>query len=106
MSCTSSPVNSPPHVYNKKEIDKFYRGLGMIARGSPRFTRDQTRQRYQNWFKFLLQTGLREAHAEMFTYNDIFEAVRNVYAKETYRGVPLTTVQNFMGDVFYPSPQP
>jgi hypothetical protein len=40
----------------------------------------------------------------MFTYNDIFEAVRNVYTKEMYRGVPLTAVENFRGDVFYPIP--
>ena len=40
----------------------------------------------------------------MFTYKGIFKAVKNVYTKETYRGVSLTTVQNFRGDVFYPIP--
>ena len=97
-------LSKPAHVYTADELDEFDDGLNMIARGGKGFTRDQTRQRYRNWFSFLLQTGLREAHAAMFTYRDIFDAVKAVKAGERLRGKRLATSENFLGDVFYPIP--
>lgn len=95
-------LSTPAHVFSADELDKFDDGLNMIARGRSGFTRDQTRQRYRNWFNFLLQTGLREAHAAMFTYRDIFDDVKDVKAGERVRGKRLATSTNFLGDVFYP----
>jgi integrase len=97
-------LSKPAHVYSADELDAFDDGLGLIARGGAGFTRDQTRQRYKNWFHFLLQTGLRESHAAMFTYRDIFDAVKAVEAGERFRGKKLATTTNFLGDVFYPIP--
>ena len=88
--------SEPGYVYNAEELGAFYDGIGMIARGGGGFTRDQTRQRYWNWFHLLLQTGLREAHAAMFTYRDIFDAVKDFRKSD----MP----ENFLGDVFYPIP--
>ena len=86
----------PGHVYTLDELGKFYEGIGRISRGGGGFTRDQTRQRYKNWLSLLMQTGLREAHAAMLTYRDIFDAVKDFQASGS--DMP----ENFLGDRFYP----
>jgi integrase len=92
----------PGHVYSADELAAFYEGIGMIARGGGGFTRDQIRQRYWNWLNLLLQTGLRELHAAMFTYRDVFDAVKAFQKPGVYRGGEAAVPTNFLGDTFYP----
>lgn len=93
----------PGHVYTLEELEKFYEGIGRIARGGGGFTRDQTRQRYWNWVSLLLQTGLRESHAAMFTYRDIFDSIESFQSSKRRSGEGAMS-ENFLGDMFYPIP--